>query len=134
MTYVVEGNLFDFQAWSGGKDWLDEMKKRKLVEEVQAYIEERYEENVSETTINDFLWFDAPTIWKKALQEEDIEKMNLEQTLENFEENRLYLLAFKNGDRECMRFDSDTELMKEVNLIFRACGTELDFIADVETD
>lgn len=64
MRYVVECELNRFQAWSGGKTWLEE-----LIDHPKAYdyivnrIEEAelcfYEEDEArtETDINDYLWF-----------------------------------------------------------------------------
>lgn len=64
MRYVVECELNRFQAWSGGKTWLEE-----LIDHPKAYdyivnrIEEAelcsYEEGEArtETDINDYLWF-----------------------------------------------------------------------------
>lgn len=64
MRYVVECELNRFQAWSGGKTWLEE-----LIDHPKAYdyIVNRigeaelcfYEEGEArtETDINDYLWF-----------------------------------------------------------------------------
>lgn len=64
MYYKTEFDLYDFPAWSGGRDTLETLKEKNLVDEVQAAIEEVYlcEESPTATEINDFLWFERDTI------------------------------------------------------------------------
>lgn len=63
MYYKTEFDLYDFPAWSGGRDTLETLKEKNLVDEVQAAIEEIYcEESPTDTEINDLLWFERDTI------------------------------------------------------------------------
>lgn len=66
MYYKIEFDLWDFPAWSGGRDTLEVLKKQNFVDEVQAVIEEIYlcEEVPTDTEINDLLWFERDTIAK----------------------------------------------------------------------
>lgn len=62
MRYVVECELNRFQAWSGGKTWLEELIDHPkaydyivdLIEESELYGDG---EISTETDINDYLWF-----------------------------------------------------------------------------
>lgn len=62
MRHVVECELNRFQAWSGGKTWLEELIDHPkaydyivdLIEEAELYGDG---EARTETDINDYLWF-----------------------------------------------------------------------------
>lgn len=64
MRYVVECELNRFQAWSGGKTWLEELIDHpkaydyivNRLEEAELYFYEK-DEARTETDINDYLWF-----------------------------------------------------------------------------
>lgn len=55
-----EIELSEFKAWSGGLDRLNSIIELDIVDEVQAEIEAMLEgkEEVTETDINDILWFE----------------------------------------------------------------------------
>ena len=61
MTLYIskEFNLYDFKAWSGGADRLKEIIELDIVDEAQIYMEDMFDgsEVVTETDINDMLWF-----------------------------------------------------------------------------
>lgn len=61
MTLYIskEFNLGEFEAWSGGADRLKEIKELDIVEDAQFHMEEMFDgsEVVTETDINDMLWF-----------------------------------------------------------------------------
>lgn len=66
LYYVIEKSveLQEFEAWSGGLDRLNAIIELGKVEEAQGYIEELLHgiegngEVVTDTTINDILWFE----------------------------------------------------------------------------
>ena len=63
MKYYVEESLDNFEAWSGGKDTLDTLRENGDCDAVESLIEELYPDgDVSETGINDILWFERDTI------------------------------------------------------------------------
>jgi len=65
MKYVVECDLESFEAWSGGKDTLEVLIEKDDCDAVQQLIEESFcdsGELPTETTINDFLWFERDFI------------------------------------------------------------------------
>ena len=63
MEYKVETSLYDFPAWSGGKDTLDTIIEKGDCQEVEELIETVFfDQDTTETDINDFLWFERDTI------------------------------------------------------------------------
>jgi hypothetical protein len=62
MEYKVESSLWDFPAWSGGKDTLDTLKEKNDVDAVESWIEGLCLEDATDTTINDILWFERDAI------------------------------------------------------------------------
>lgn len=89
MRYVVETSLSDFDAWSGGLRVLNELHLHKEAYEfIESFLDE-YEEcsdcMLTETDMNDFLWFDALYL----LEENGLynSKIGLYSDDEGFEEN-----------------------------------------------
>ena len=92
MTYTVETSLADFPAWSGGRDTLEVLIEKGLCDTVEACLEEIvWDGVVSDTAINDILWFERDMIaewcgfssWE-ALENGEEEE---EETEEEEEEN-----------------------------------------------
>ena len=62
MKYYVEKDLADFDAWSGGADTLNELTPPEC-ELVEQFLEETSgDEGLSETQVNDILWFERDAI------------------------------------------------------------------------
>ena len=51
--------LADFGAWSGAKDTKQTILDNNKGDEFDALIEELYPDGLSETQLNDILWFDS---------------------------------------------------------------------------
>lgn len=89
MTLYIskEFNLYDFKAWSGGADRLKEIIELDIVEEAQYYMEEMFDgsEVVTETDINDILWFEMDGFIEGYLTEraEEILDTMLSEALEH---------------------------------------------------
>ena len=65
MKYVVECDLEHFEAWSGGRDTLDTLIEKGVCNNVESLIDEinaNAEEPMTETGVNDFLWFERDFI------------------------------------------------------------------------
>lgn len=63
MRVVKEFNLEDFEAWAGGKDTLNTLIEKDLVEKADIIIEQYFNdcgdtEPPTETELNDLLWFE----------------------------------------------------------------------------
>lgn len=79
MRYIVDNGLNDFEAWAGGKQRLDGLKDhcRKTgdwdaFDYLESYLNDytdSYETNgefVTDTDINDFLWFESDEVLQEA--------------------------------------------------------------------
>ena len=67
MKYTVEESLYEFRAWAGGKNTLNDLLKCGAVDKAEEYIEERIayrEEPPTQTEINNILWFERDEIYK----------------------------------------------------------------------
>lgn len=101
MEYKVETSLWDFPAWSGGKDTLDTLKEKGDVDRVEQWIETvLMESDATDGDINNILWFERDNIadalgykdwdayedgWSKA-DADDADDWFCELSLEELEE------------------------------------------------
>ena len=73
VTTEKDIDLEDFEAWSGGKDWLETLIKCGTVKKAQSEIEELYPDGIDEGALNDYLWFDIyenhPEWWSDDFDE-----------------------------------------------------------------
>lgn len=84
MTITYELNLNRFEAWSGAKDTLERIQREGKCEALENILEELYPDGMTETELNDLLWFEPETVYEwlgirseKQIQEE-IEKAEAE--------------------------------------------------------
>lgn len=105
MKYYVETSLENFEAWSGGRDTLEVLIEKGLCDTVEAFLEEVLGEDISDTAINDVLWFERDTIadwcgfsnWEALENGEEEEE---EETEEEKEENNFSRWC-ENQSRDC---------------------------------
>lgn len=91
MKYYVETSLKNFEAWSGGRDTLEVLIEKGLCDTVEACLEEALGEDVSDTAINDVLWFERDTIadwcgfsnWEALENGEEEEEETEEEEVDN---------------------------------------------------
>ena len=76
MTITYELDLSSFQAWSGAKDTLDRIQREGKCAELENVLEELYPDGMTETELNDLLWFEPETVyeWLGIRSEEQIKK------------------------------------------------------------
>ena len=103
MTITYELDLERFEAWSGAKDTLDRIQREGKCGELENILEELYPDGMTETQLNDLLWFDSESVyeWLGIRSEEQIEK-EIKEAEEELEE--------KLSDLE---FDLDDDLTEE---------------------
>ena len=103
MTITYELDLNSFQAWSGAKETLERIQREGKCAELENVLEELYPDGMTETELNDLLWFEPETVyeWLGIRSEGQIEK-----EIEEAEEE----LAEKLSDLE---FDLDDDLTEE---------------------
>ena len=103
MTITYELDLNRFEAWSGAKETLERIQREGKCTELENILEELYPDGMTETELNDLLWFEPETVyeWLGIRSEEQIKKeiedaeAELEEKLSNLE------------------FDLDDDLTKE---------------------
>lgn len=64
MKLYSETKLVDFQAWSGAVDTKNTIIDNDKAEEFDDLIEEVYPDGLSETQLNDLLWFDEEWVFE----------------------------------------------------------------------
>lgn len=77
MTITYELDLNRFQAWSGAKDTLERIQREGKCEALENILDELYPDGMTETELNDLLWFEPETVYEwlgirseKQIQEE----------------------------------------------------------------
>ena len=76
MTITYELDLNSFEAWSGAKETLERIQREGKCTELENVLEELYPDGMTETQLNDLLWFDSESVyeWLGIRSEEQIEK------------------------------------------------------------
>ena len=91
MIITYELDLNSFEAWSGAKDTLDRIQREGKCTELENILEELYPDGMTETELNDLLWFDSESVyeWLGIRSEEQIEKeiKEAEEELEELQSN-----------------------------------------------
>ena len=63
MTITYELDLNSFKAWSGAIDTLDRIKREGKCEKLESILEGTYPDGMTETELNDLLWFEADEVY-----------------------------------------------------------------------
>lgn len=61
MRITTEVSLVDFETWSGATDTVKYLTNSELIE-LETWITELYEDDLTSTDVNDFLWFERDMI------------------------------------------------------------------------
>lgn len=82
MKYYVEESLSNFQFWSGAKDNAAELTTEQL-DQFESVLEELYPDGeISDTQINDIMWFDFDWVKESIGIEDDEEEEEEEEERE----------------------------------------------------
>lgn len=73
-TFNENVTLLSFAAWAGAKDTKETIISNNKGDEFDLMIEELYPDGLSETTLNDLLWFDSEWIYEMLGITEDDEE------------------------------------------------------------
>ena len=74
MKIFYELELINFKAWSGGVNTLNKLIELDLVTEFENILDELYPEGLTETELNDILWFEPEWIFETLGIEEEEEE------------------------------------------------------------
>lgn len=74
MKVYQEISIRNFEGWSGAVDTIDKIVINDKEDEFDALIEELYPDGISETQLNDILWFDEEWVLESlGIYEDDDE-------------------------------------------------------------
>ena len=75
MTITYDLDLNSFNAWSGAVDTLDRIQREGKCGLLEQILEDTYPDGMTETELNDLLWFDSESVyeWLGIRSEEQIE-------------------------------------------------------------
>ena len=76
MRIYSETSLENFEAWSGAVNTLDRVREAGKCDELESILEDLYPDGMSETELNDLLWFEPETVydWLGIEEEEEEEE------------------------------------------------------------
>ena len=74
MKITSEISLKNFKAWSGAKDTLNKLIELDKCDELEFILEDLYPNGMTETQLNDILWFDDEWIFETLGIEEEEEE------------------------------------------------------------
>lgn len=90
MKIISDISLENFEAWSGAKSTLDRIIANNCCRELEAILEDLYPEGMTDTQLNDLLWFEEEAVyeWVGIRSEEQIraEISDKEDELESLKE------------------------------------------------
>ena len=64
MKITSEMSLKNFKAWSGAKDTLNKLIELDKCEDLEFILDDLYPDGLTETQLNDILWFDDEWIFE----------------------------------------------------------------------
>lgn len=64
MTITYDLDLNSFNAWSGAVDTLDRIQREGKCEELENILEDLFSDGMTETQLNDLLWFDSEQVYE----------------------------------------------------------------------
>ena len=74
MKIYSQTSLENFEAWSGAVDTLDRVREAGKCDELESILEDLYPDGMSETELNDLLWFEPETVYEWLGIEEEEEE------------------------------------------------------------
>ena len=76
MKITYDLDLSKFKAWSGGRDTLDRIIEEDKCEDLEFILDDIFPDGMTETQLNDLLWFDADAVfeWLGISDEEEDEE------------------------------------------------------------
>lgn len=108
MKIISETSIEDFKAWSGAKDTLNRVIAEDKCEELESMLEEMYPDGMTDTELNDLLWFEPDTIYEwlgipteKQIRTEIEEiKEKIDELLQSYEDDISEKIDEINSNRE----------------------------------
>ena len=75
MKIIMDTSLENFEAWSGAISTLNTLKEKDLCDRLESMLEDLYPDGMTDTELNDLLWFEEDSIaeWLGFSSWEDLE-------------------------------------------------------------
>ena len=87
MKIYSEISIADFEAWSGAKDTLNRIINEDKCDTLEAVLEELYPDGMTDTQLNDILWFEPEWCFEMCgIRTESEIRSELEEAREKLEE------------------------------------------------
>ena len=64
MKIISDITLRDFQTWAGATETKDKILEENKGEEFESLVDEMFPEGLTDTQLNDYLWFDEESIYE----------------------------------------------------------------------
>lgn len=64
MKIIIDQSFERFQAWSGGKDTQDRIIEEGKEDQFESIIEDLYPDGMTDTELNDLLWFESEQVFE----------------------------------------------------------------------
>ena len=75
MSLVVNVGIDGFKPWSGAISTWNEIEEANKVDELEFLLEEIYPDGITDTQLNDILWFESDWVYESlGITEEDEEE------------------------------------------------------------
>jgi predicted nuclease with TOPRIM domain len=108
MKVYSEISLENFEAWSGAVNTLDRIRNAGKCDVLESILEESYPDGLSETGLNDILWFEPEWCYEmcgmrtesKIREELEEAQSELENLKEDFEDTMVDCADARNAYRE----------------------------------
>lgn len=80
MKIIQELGIGEFEAWSGGESTKDRIVEANKEAEFDSLIEELYPDGLTDTQLNDILWFESEWVFESlGISEEEEEEESEEE-------------------------------------------------------
>jgi gp187 len=75
MALIVNVGIEGYKPWSGAISTWNEIEEANKVDELEYLLEELYPEGITDTQLNDLLWFESDWVYESlGITEEDEEE------------------------------------------------------------
>ena len=64
MKIITETSIDQFKPWSGAVDTFNRIKEAELLSELEAQLDDLYPDGLTDTELNDLLWFDEESVYE----------------------------------------------------------------------
>ena len=72
---MLQVDFSEYEPWSGAVDTFEKIEEENKLDELELMLEELYPEGMTDTQLNDLLWFDSEWVFEQlGIQEDEDEE------------------------------------------------------------